>query len=205
MRSRRERGFTLLEVLIAISIVGMLLVIAFGGLRVALSAWRQGDDRADVHQHIRGVALIVARGLGAAYPYQATRGLSPERVVLFKGAERRLEFVTQVAPFPLAAPVAFTAVVIALEEGEQAGLVIRERALPNRDPFTEAPVVFRDPSVTTLALSYMDDSGGWQDAWDGETEERIPRAVKVTVGTAAGTRSYTLPALTVSLRSAPVQ
>jgi general secretion pathway protein J len=203
MRTRRERGFTLLEVLIAISIVGMLLVIAFGGLRVALSAWRQGDDRADVHQHIRGVALIVARGLGAAYPYQATRGLSPERVVLFKGAERRLEFVTQVAPFPLATPIAFTAVVIALEEGEQAGLVIRERALPNRDPFTEAPVVFRDPSVTTLALSYMDDGGGWKDDWDGEAEERIPRAVKVTVGTAAGTRSYTLPALTVSLRSAP--
>lgn len=205
MRMRRERGFTLLEVLIAISIVGMLLVIAFGGLRVALSAWRQGDDRADVHQHIRGVALIVARGLGAAYPYQATRGLSPERVVLFKGAERRLEFVTQVAPFPLAAPIAFTAVVISLEEGEQAGLVIRERALPNRDPFTDAPVVFRDPSVTTLVLSYMDDGGGWKDTWDGETDQRIPRAVKVTVGTAAGTRSYTLPALTVSLRSAPPQ
>jgi general secretion pathway protein J len=205
MRSRGERGFTLLEVLIAISIVGMLLVIAFGGLRVALSAWRQGDDRADVHQHMRGVALIVARGLGAAYPYQAARGLSPERVVLFKGAERRLEFVTQVPPFPLAAPIAFTAVVIALEEGEQAGLVIRERALPNRDPFTDAPVVFRDPSVTSLALSYMDDGGAWKDDWDGEAEERIPRAVKVTVGTAAGTRSYTLPALTVSLRSAPLQ
>lgn len=205
MTSRHHRGFTLLEVLIALSIVGMLLVIAFGGLRVALSAWRQGDDRADVHQHIRGVALILARGLGAAYPYQATRGLSPERVVLFKGAERRVEFVTQVAPFPLAAPIAFTAVVIALEEGEEPGLVIRERALPNRDPFTEAPVVFRDPSVTTLALSYMDEGGGWKDDWDGETEQTIPRAVKVTVGTAAGTRSYTLPALTVTLRSAPPQ
>jgi general secretion pathway protein J len=205
VRRRGERGFTLLEVLIAISIVGMLLVIAFGGLRVALSAWRQGDDRADGHQHIRGVALVVTRGLGAAYPYLGTRGLSPDRVVLFKGEERRIEFVTQAPPFPLAAPIAFTAVVIALEEGEQPGLVIRERALPNRDPFTDAPVVFRDPSVTALTLSYMDDGGGWKDAWEGESEEKIPRAVKVTVGTAAGTRSYTLPALTVSLRSAPLQ
>lgn len=205
MRRSRDRGFTLLEVLIALSIVGMLLVIAFGGMRVALSAWRQGDDRADVHQHIRGVAVIVARGLGAAYPYLATRGLSPERVVLFKGGERRLEFVTQAPPFPLAAPIAFTAVVIALEEGEEPGLVIRERALPNRDPFTDAPVVFRDPSVTTLTLSYMDETGGWKEEWDGEAEQTIPRAVKVSVGTAAGTRSYTLPALTVSLRSAPPQ
>ena len=204
MTPPRERGFTLLEVLIALSIVGMLLVIAFGGMRVALSAWRQGDDRADVHQHVRGVAVIVARGLGAAYPYQGTRGLSPERVVLFKGSERRVEFVTQAPPFPLAPTIAFTAVVIALEEGDEPGLVIRERALPNRDPFTDAPVVFRDASVTTLTLSYMDESGGWQDAWDGEDDQKIPRAVKVSVGTAAGTRAYTLPALTVSLRSSPL-
>jgi len=201
MTSRRDRGFTLLEVLIALSIVGMLLLIAFGGMRVALSAWRQGDDRADVHQHIRGIAVIVARGLGAAYPYQGTRGLSPERVVLFKGGERRVEFVTQAAPFPLTAPIAFTAVVIALEEGDEPGLVIRERALPNRDPFTDAPVVFRDPSVNTLTLSYMNEDGGWQDDWDADNEQKIPRAVKVSVGTVAGTRSYTLPALTVSLRS----
>jgi general secretion pathway protein J len=204
MTSRRDRGFTLLEVIIALSIVGMLLVIAFGGMRVALSAWRQGEDRADVHQHIRGVAVIAARGLGATYAYQGTRGLSPERVVLFKGGERRVEFVTQAPPFPLAPSIAFTAVVIALEEGEEAGLVIRERALPNRDPFTEAPVVFRDASVNTLTLRYMDDHGGWHDEWDGEAEERIPRAVKVSLGTAAGARSYTLSALTVSLRSAPL-
>jgi general secretion pathway protein J len=205
MRSRGERGFTLLEVLIAISIVGMLLVIAFGGLRVALSAWRQGDDRADVHQHIRGVALIVARGLGAAYPYQATRGLSPERVVLFKGTDKRVEFVTQTPPFPLPAPIAFTAVVIGLEEGEEPGLVVRERALPNRDPFTDAPVVFRDPTVTTLTLSYMDEGGGWKEDWDAEADQKIPRAVKITLGTAAGARSYTLPAMTVTVRSAPPQ
>jgi general secretion pathway protein J len=203
MTSRRERGFTLLEVVIALSIVGMLLVIAFGGMRVALSAWRQGDERADVHQHIRGVAVILARGLGAAYPYQGTRGLSPERVVLFTGGERRVEFVTQAPPFPLGTPIAFTAVVIALEEGAEPGLVIRERALPNRDPFTAAPIVFRDPSVQTLTLSYMDDAGAWKDEWDGDNEQKIPRAVKVSVGTAVGTRSYTLPPLTVSLRSMP--
>jgi hypothetical protein len=147
----------------------------------------------------------VARGLGAAYPYQGSRGLSPVRVGLFKGTDRRVEFVTQAPPFPLAAPIAFTAVVIALEEGEAPGLVIRERALPNRDPFTDAPIVFRDASVTTLTLSYMDEDGGWQDDWDADNEQKIPRAVKVSVGTAAGPRSYTLPALTVSLRSAPPQ
>ena len=37
--SRRQRGFTLIELLLALAIVGALLAIAFGGLRVAISAW----------------------------------------------------------------------------------------------------------------------------------------------------------------------
>jgi len=35
---RRSRGFTLLELLIALAIVGLLLTIAFSGLRVAMAA-----------------------------------------------------------------------------------------------------------------------------------------------------------------------
>jgi len=35
---RRDRGFTLLELLLALSIVAALLVIMFGGLRVGLAA-----------------------------------------------------------------------------------------------------------------------------------------------------------------------
>ena len=78
-RGRRgERGFTLVEVIIALAIVGALLVIAFGGLRVATSAWQQGEDRAEAHQHTRSVALILARAMSGAYPYRATRkGAAP--------------------------------------------------------------------------------------------------------------------------------
>jgi len=44
-----------------------LLVIAFGGMRVALGAWRQGEDRAEAYQHVRGVALANGGGtLGCA-------------------------------------------------------------------------------------------------------------------------------------------
>ena len=56
-RANAERGFTLVELIIALAIVGALLAVAFGGLRVALAAWRQGEDRAEAHQHARGVAL----------------------------------------------------------------------------------------------------------------------------------------------------
>lgn len=201
MRRRRDAGFTLLELLIALSLVSLLLTLAFGGLRVALAAWRQGDDRADAHQHVRGVAVTLARGLSASYAYKATLTQSPEPVLLFNGTAKRVEFVTEAAPFPLGAPIAFTAVVISLEDGEQGGLVVRERALPNRDPFSEATIVYRDAAVTTLELRYMDDGGAWKEEWDGQNDRAIPRAVKISVG-AAGP-AHALPPITVTLRSAP--
>jgi general secretion pathway protein J len=201
---RRARGFTLLEVLIALSIVGMLLTIAFGGLRVAMAAWRQGEDRAEAHQHVRAVAYTLSRALGAAYPYRGTRGLSPEVVVLFAAGEARLEFVTQAAPLPLQGPVAFTAVTIALDDDDERGLVIRQRPLPNRDPFTEGTVVLRDPSVTSLAFKFLNEDGEWVDTWDGQDAKTIPRAVQLRVGATVNGRAQALPPISVTLRAAPV-
>jgi general secretion pathway protein J len=200
---RGQQGFTLVELLIALAIVGALVAIAFGGLRVAVASWRQGEDRAEAHQHVRSVALTLARALSAAYPYRASRSDGPEPVVLFEGTESRLEFVTQAAPFPGAAPIAFTAVVLTFDEAGEAGLVVRQRALPNHDPFTEAAIVYRDPSVTALRFAYLDEAGEWQATWDVTETRTTPRAVRVTVATALNGRTEELPPLTVSLRTAP--
>ena len=197
---RGPRGFTLLEVLIALAIVGALLVIAFAGMRVAVGAWRQGEDRAEAHQHVRGIALSLARTVGGAYPYSAPRGEAPDPVVLFLGSETRLELVTLSPPFPPDVPVAFAAVVITVGDGdERPGLVIRQRVLPNKNPFSDAAVVFHDPTVTSLTLSYLDESGSWQDAWEAR-DKGTPRAVRITLGATINGREEKLPPLTISLR-----
>ncbi|MGH7306483.1 MAG: PulJ/GspJ family protein [Candidatus Rokuibacteriota bacterium] len=198
---RDQRGFTLLEILLALAIVGALVVIAFGGVRIALGSWRQGEDRAEAHQHLRGIALTLARTIGATYPYNAPRGDTPAAVLLFGGGESSLEFVTQAAPFPASSPVAFTAVVIELATtGEPRGLVIRQRLLPNRDPFTEAAIVFNDPTLTELKFGYLDDGGAWQDTWDVETQKRLPKAIRINVGGTLNGRAQALLPLTVPLR-----
>jgi general secretion pathway protein J len=197
---RASPGFTLVELLIALAIVGALLAIAFGGLRVAMGAWRQGEERTEAHQHVRGLAVLLARAMGGIYPYRAAAGDSPEPEMLFSGAAERLEFVTQVAPFPFPIPVAFTAVVLSLEAGQ--GLIVRERALPNRDPFTEAAVVLRDASVTTLGFRYLGDTD-WDDTWTDT--KNLPRAVEITLGTTVNGRPHRLPPLTISLKYQPLE
>ncbi len=122
-------------------------------------------------------------------------------MLLFGGGESSLEFVTQTAPYPASIPVAFTAVVIELgTTGERRGLVIRQRVLPNRNPFTEAVVVFNDPTLTEVSFSYLDENGAWQDSWDVETQKHLPRAIRVSVGGTLNGRTQALLPLTVPLR-----
>jgi general secretion pathway protein J len=196
-----KRGFTLLEVVIALAIVAALLAVAFGGLRVALAAWRQGEDRAEVHQHVRTLMTVLSRSIAAAHPYRISAGDAPEPVVQFDGQPDRLSFVTLAAPFPLAAPIAFTAVRLEVDGGDEPGLVVRERALPNRDLFTKAEPVLRDPAVTALSFRYLRPDGDWEDRWDGAEEEGLPAAVQVSLKATLGGRPAALPPITISLRT----
>jgi len=108
--------------------------------------------------------------------------------------------VTQSPPGAFATPIAFAAVVIELGEGERAGLVVRQLAMPNRDPFKEATVVFNDPNVKSLTLAYLDSTGTWRDSWDAPAEKTLPSAVRLALGTEADGRAETLPPMTITLR-----
>ena len=198
----RTGGFTLLELLIALSIVGALLAIAFGGLRMAIAAWTRGEERAEVQQHARGITQIVGRTVGAAYPYRGAFGEGPEKRLLFRGAETRLEFVSQAPAFPTGVPAAFTAVVIALEETAQGrALVVRQRVLPNREPFTEAAVVLRDSTIQGLELRYLASEGSWEESWDAEAQQKLPAAIRIRLAMPRDGRLEPSPPITVSLRT----
>lgn len=195
-----QSGFTLLELVIALAIVGALLAVAFGGLRVALAAWQRGEDRAEAHQHVRGVAQALARVVAGSFPYTASRAEAPDPVILFRGTANKLEVVTQTPPGAFAVPIAFAAVSIELAEGDRPGLIVRQRAMPNRDPFTEGTVVVRDETIRTMTFSYLDDAGSWRDEWDGEPEKTLPRAVRLTLGVDNGGRTEAMPPMTIALR-----
>ena len=197
----KERGFTLLEMLIALSIVAALLAILLGGLRVGLAAWRQGDERAEAHQHLRSVAELLTRSVAGIFPYRMAPPAGGSPVVQFQGEERRLAFVTLAPPFPLASSIAFTAVSFTHEGGERPGLAVREKVLPNTDPFEVETPTLVDPSITDLTFRYLRPGGEWEARWDGATEGGLPQAVEIRLTTQLNGRVEPFPPLTVTLRA----
>jgi general secretion pathway protein J len=191
MSRPRAAGFTLVEVLIALAIVGGVLAMALGAARVGLAAWRQGDARAEHLQHARSLAVLLDQVVGGAYPYRI--GAADAGRLAFAGEPERLAFVTTVPAVTPAAPIAFVAVRLERSDG---GLAVQQGVLPAREPFDELTPALRDATVSGLRFRYLRAKDGtWNDRWNGADEQSLPAAVEITLATARGPEPPVLVAI----------
>jgi general secretion pathway protein J len=201
-----QRGFTMLELLIALAILGAMVAILFAGLRVGLRAWQRGEDTTQAMQHARSLNHVLERALAGIHPYQGFVEAAGPRTLLFQGEADRVAFVTVAPPVPLAPALAYTAVLLSMQQEEpntEPGLVIRERALPNLQPFEDAQPVLVDPTTTAVRFRYQRDTGGaWEETWDAAAERALPRGIEVTVTARLNGADVQQPPIIVSIRAA---
>jgi len=200
MSRRRERGFTLIELVLALSILAVMLAVLFGSLRVGLRAWQRGEERAETLQHARSMTQILEQALGGAYAFQGVVDQNSQPQIIFKGAADRLSFVTVSPPMPFPVPIAFTSVTLLMEAGTSPGLAIREKALPNFQPFEEVAPSLVDPSITAIRFRYLRDEGSWEEAWDAGEDRGLPRAVEETLTAMINGRVREQSPMTVPIR-----
>jgi general secretion pathway protein J len=191
-----DRGFTLIEILLAVSTLAVVVLMATGALRVGLRAWESGQRRVDRQQEGRALVELISDALAGASPYQGRLDISPERVVLFEGEPDEIRFVTNAPPLMLDAPaVPFHAVVLG-RKGQDA-LRLVERLVPSDEPFTPGLERVLSRSVTRFTLAYRDESGAWQERWNAREAGGLPTAVRLELAIAGLGRAT--PPLVVAL------
>jgi len=195
----RKNGFTLLDVLLALGIVAAALAIVFGGLRVGLAAWQQGEERTAALDHTRSLAVLLERAIEGAYPYRISAEGEQEARILFDGLPDRLTFATLSPPLPIGAPAAFIAVSLS---AESAGLALRQQILPSSLELDRLAPLLVDARTSGVRFRYLGrEAESWRDTWDVRTEEGLPHAVEIVLLARAG-RSGAPQALTVPIRTA---
>ncbi|MCK7491836.1 MAG: type II secretion system GspH family protein [Comamonadaceae bacterium] len=94
----RQTGFTLLELVVAITLMGLVLVVLYSGLRLGLNGWDSGEQRAEATNRLRLVQEFLRRQLAQSMTVYQTSD-KQERAVVFSGqAEQHRVRGTDVDP-----------------------------------------------------------------------------------------------------------
>ena len=198
MKQRGQRGFTLLELLVAMTLLGLIMVLLFGGLRLGTRAWESGDERSEELARLEVVQGFIRRQLSQAFPLVVSLDRA-ERRISFAGRPDRLEFTT-LMPTHLGVGGFHRLVLSVAADGAERRLVMRRRlfqsgmeyAVEQPDAEDDAETVLLD-QISGAAFSYYgamdaDEEPEWRDTW--EEARSPPLLVRLDVTFAEGDRRY---------------
>ncbi len=205
--SKPSRGFTLVELLIGISLVGLILSLAFGGMRIATRSWDTMELAIGETGELRLVHDFVRRQFAQTRPVSRTEpgADAQERRFAFQGHPSKVAFV---APLPAQQRVIGSLYLFTLQivEGEQDDM----RLAISYEPYFPEPV-FGENEDNTVVLAdgieagefaYFgadkpDEEAAWHDRWEDRTA--LPQLVRLRIKMAKGRSDW--PDLVVALRS----
>ncbi len=187
---RDERGFTLVEMLVALSIFAAIAAMGVGLLRSSIDTQDAVQGRLKAMGGVNRLRAVMANDLAQAVQ-RSTRGPAGEAVPAFIGSSTGFAFVHGGAASAGGSPrPAIERVAYALVGGEW-----RRATQPMLDgtALGEGDRLIAD--VAGVAVRYRDERGNWGEVWSSEPGDRLPRAVEVRLSR-AGREALTMLFLT---------
>ena len=187
-----ERGFTLVEMLVALSIFAAIAAMGVGLLRSSVDTQDAVQERLKAMGGINRLRAVMANDLAQAVQ-RPTRGPAGEAVPAFIGSSNGFAFVHGGAgafdgsPRPNVERVGYALVGGEWRRATQP--MLDGTALGDGDRLVD--------EVAAVAVRYRDDRGNWSESWTSEPGDRLPRAVEVRM-----TRTGRAP-LTMAFLTAP--
>ena len=189
-----QLGFTLLELLISMTLLGFILVLLFGGLRLGVRSWDAVQQQVDNLNTVRSVESFLRREMALTYPY---RWKSVPGHMAFLGERNKISFVVQL-PSRIGVGGLYVAS-LELEQSDKGKRMVWKhlplspqiRDFSELESVNEMALVGSELSaVDEIWLSYFGSEGEgavphWADRW--ESDVRLPALIRIQVRFANGT------------------
>ena len=186
-------GFTLVEVMVTLAILGLILLVIFGAFRLGLSAWDKGEFIKEEYQKVRISSQIISRQFKSIVPYKIKSQKADADYLAFEGKPRYVRFVSA---FSLKArqPEGLVYAIYEFRDGGSEGgrLVLYEQRALNKDFMEEPPAeelaVALFEGITDVRFEYYQEAdleknltGGWEEEWNTRDKKELPKALKMIV------------------------
>jgi prepilin-type N-terminal cleavage/methylation domain-containing protein len=149
-RFKNQKGFTLLELILAMSIVAIVVALGLGGVRLGIAARDAGEQKVDIYQRLRIISDQLKQKLQSTYPVfvsqingvpGATASLSSKTILAFEGNTDSIRFVTFSTPMSASDPKTLMHEVKFYigkhPETSQNGVILMERDISKGDTFSK--------------------------------------------------------------------
>jgi general secretion pathway protein J len=184
--SRNERGFTLIEVLLATVLLATGLALAFATLRAATASANRGEQIARHSERVRAVELFLRRRIGGSRPLAFAHDDASGNPIRFIGEAQRLRFVADLPDY-LGRGGPYLHDVQLVDGADGAELQVAFELVMAGETFPEQParapeLLADDLEAARFRYRGMTDDGRlgeWQDRW--ETADRLPLQVEVVL------------------------
>ncbi len=160
----RHKGFTLLELLVAMTIVSMIMVIIFSGFYLGVNSWKKGERSIDRQQRLRVVLDQFEQEIRSAFFLQvrcSSDDLSSQKAIAINADSSKLSFITVtqglIGDPTKKASLRMVSYYVNSQDDEKAGFVVEEYQnyinffYPER---SESKVYQLDPSITDISFRY---------------------------------------------------
>ena len=191
----RQVGFTLIELVVAMTILGTMLMLLYSGLSFALRSWDAGDVNGQLTMDRRIGENFLRREISELFPM---RWKDPVTLKLaFEGDSKHLRFVSSRAAGITLGGLSLVSLDVEEDTKHRGRNLVMRRAMPDdeaRDfapldkPDVEASVLI--PNVDTVSFEYFGTENDfsepkWTDTW--KYPGRVPQMIRMRVKTAEGT------------------
>ena len=207
MSAMKMRGFTLLEMTIALALFALMAAVLYGSLRMAGRSWDGGEAKVAQVSDFRQTEQFLREHLAGQYPQRLRKVV--ELPLLFAGTQDELRYTATLPPRVEEGGLYYFRLAV-VKDGAHSRLVL-ERIVPDLDgsldqSFGEADRSVLAEGIDSIRIDYLGrdpnsadaNAATWRDRWDDK--QKLPMLIRIEI---RPVNAPAWPLLVVEPRRAP--